>query len=167
MLSTIDNLNDARLSHRHEEFNRQYLNASNFLTVHTMRFCASVCRQPDTARWSSPLIVLDIDGVLDKQIFGFPSTTAAGIRAVSLLHRHDFAAAVNTARTVQEVKEYCNAYGFAGGVAEYGGAIWDATGSPVTAFLPVVVGAAVMCVLAATVDLSRATRHGRPATSPA
>jgi len=48
-----------------------------------------------------------------------------------------------------------------------GGAIWDATGSPVTAFLPVVVGAAVMCVLAATVDLSRATRHGRPATSPA
>jgi len=126
MLSTIDNLNDARLSHRHEEFNRQYLNAWNFLTVHTMRFCASVCRRPDTARWRSPLIVLDIDGVLDKQIFGFPSTTAAGIRAVSLLHRHDFAAAVNTARTVQEVKEYCNAYGFAGGVAEYGGAIWDA-----------------------------------------
>jgi hydroxymethylpyrimidine pyrophosphatase-like HAD family hydrolase len=126
MKTALDNLGDARLAHRHEEFNRQYIDAWNFLTVHTLRLCASVCRRPDTPRWGSPLVVLDIDGVLDKQIFGFPSTTAAGIRAVSLLHAHDVAVAVNTARTVPEVKEYCSAYGFAGGVAEYGGAAWDA-----------------------------------------
>ncbi|HVA25815.1 MAG TPA: MFS transporter [Chloroflexota bacterium] len=36
-----------------------------------------------------------------------------------------------------------------------GGAIWDATGSPVTAFLPAIAGAAAMSWLAATVDLSR------------
>ena len=69
---------------------------------------------------------MDIDGVLDRQVFGFPSTSAAGIQAVSLLHAHDFATAVDTARSMSEVKEYCLAYGFAGGVAEYGSCLWDA-----------------------------------------
>src|SRR5262249_14141965 len=91
-----------------------------------MRFCAGFCRQPEIRRWRDPLVALDIDGVLDKQIFGFPSTTAAGIQAVSLLHAHDLAVVVNTARSMMEVKEYCQAYGFVGGVADYGGAIWDA-----------------------------------------
>ena len=59
-------------------------------------------------------------------VFGFPSTTAAGLKAISLLHSHGLCVAVNTARTVQEVKQYCRAYGFAGGVAEYGGILWDA-----------------------------------------
>ena len=39
-----------------------------------------------------------------------------------------------------------------------GGAIWDATGAPATAFLPVMAGAAIMCWLAATVDLTRGGR---------
>src|SRR4029077_9556312 len=38
---------------------------------------------------------------------------------------HGFAIAANTARTLREVKQYCRAYGFAGGVAEYGSVIWD------------------------------------------
>jgi MFS transporter, CP family, cyanate transporter len=45
-----------------------------------------------------------------------------------------------------------------------GGAVWDATGLPGTAFLPAIVGAVVMCWLAATVDLTRArTRPRGPA----
>jgi hydroxymethylpyrimidine pyrophosphatase-like HAD family hydrolase len=129
VVTALDNLADPRLTHRYQEFNQQYVEALNFLTVHTVRYCASFCHRPSRLRWRAPLVVTDIDGVLDKQIFGFPSTTAAGIRAVSLLHAHDFAIAVNTARSVSEVKEYCSAYGFAGGVAEYGGIIWDAVGS--------------------------------------
>src|SRR2546430_3825630 len=99
MTSAVSNLGDARLSHRHEEFNRQYVDAWNFLTLHTTRLCASACRRPETPRWRAPLVVLDVDGVLDKQIFGFPCTTAAGIRAVSPLPSHQGAVALNTART--------------------------------------------------------------------
>jgi hydroxymethylpyrimidine pyrophosphatase-like HAD family hydrolase len=128
MVTALDNLFDPRLAHRHQVFNQQYVDALNFLTVHTMRLCASFCPRPETVRWHAPLVVTDIDGVLDLQIFGFPSTTAAGIRAVSLLHAHDVAVVMNTARTLSEVKEYCSAYGFVGGVAEYGGVIWDAVG---------------------------------------
>jgi haloacid dehalogenase-like hydrolase len=120
-------LHNSRLLHRHQEFNRLYLEARSFLTLQTLRFCSGLAAKPRTIEWASPLVVLDIDGVLDKQIFGYPSTTAAGILAISLLHTHNQPLAFNTARTVHQMKEYCRAYGCVGGVAEYGSYAWDAT----------------------------------------
>ena len=72
------------------------------------------------------MVVADVDGVLDKQIFGYPSTTAAGILGISLLHAHGLSIALNTARSLEQMKRYCEAYGGTGGVAEYGSAVWDA-----------------------------------------
>lgn len=128
MTDALANLDDGRLSERAQEFNRLYLDAWNFMTAHTARLCGRICGRPATLRWRSPLIVLDIDGVLDKQIFGFPSTSAAGLRALSLLHAHNAAVAANTARPLLQVQEYSRAYGFVGGVAEYGATAWDAVG---------------------------------------
>jgi hydroxymethylpyrimidine pyrophosphatase-like HAD family hydrolase/adenine/guanine phosphoribosyltransferase-like PRPP-binding protein len=108
------------------EFHRRYLDAWNFLITHTVRLCGRVVQKPAAMRWHSPVAVLDIDGVLDKGVIGFPSASAASLQAVTLLHTHDIAIALNTARTLAEVKEYCRAYGFVGGVAEYGAIAWDA-----------------------------------------
>jgi hydroxymethylpyrimidine pyrophosphatase-like HAD family hydrolase len=119
-------LEDPRLPHRRKEFHEQYLSAWNFLVAETVRECGKLCQHPRKICWHSPLVVADIDGVLDRMVFGFPCTTSAGIKAISLLHMHGFAVAVNTARTLEEVKLYCRAYGFAGGVAEYGSILWDA-----------------------------------------
>jgi len=115
-----------QLPHRQPLFHQDFLDAWHFLTVHAARFCGRHCQPPQIPCWRSPLVVLDIDGVLDRRIFGFPGTTAAGIEALALLHAHEFAVAVNTARSALEVKEYCRAYGFVGGVAEYGAYVWDA-----------------------------------------
>ena len=121
------NLNDQGLRHRSQDFNRQYLEAWHFLTSQTARHCGGRTVHPQDARWRSPLVVLDVDGVLDRHVFfTFPSTTAAGIKAVSLLHSHNFVVALNSARSLEEVKDYCEAYGFLGGVAEYGSVMWDA-----------------------------------------
>lgn len=119
-------LQNPRLLHRRREFQQQYISAWNFLVGETIRECGKLCHRPHEIHWHTPLVVTDIDGVLDRMVFGFPSTTAAGIKAISLLHAHGFATAVNTARTLHEVKQYCRAYGFAGGVAEYGSVLWDA-----------------------------------------
>ena len=124
--AALYNLNDPRLSHRHHEFNWSYIDAWDFLTVHTARFCGQLCRPAQPPFWRPPLVVMDIDGVLDKQFFGYPSTTAAGIKALSLLHAHGCALALNTARRLAEVREYCQAYGCVGGVAEYGSVVLDA-----------------------------------------
>jgi len=121
----LENLNDPRMRLRHHEFNQKYIDTWNFLVAHTARFCAKLCHKPAIVRWSSPLAVLDVDGVIDQQVFGYPSTTLAGIQAMSLLHDNGFAIALNTARSVPELKEYCRTYGFAGGVSEYGAHVWD------------------------------------------
>src|SRR5712691_3920304 len=72
------------------------------------------------------MVALDIDGVIDRRLFGFPCTTAAGMEALRLLYAHELSVAVNTARSVAEVKAYCGAYSLAGGVAEHGSYLWDA-----------------------------------------
>jgi haloacid dehalogenase-like hydrolase len=121
------NLNDKRLTHRMNDFNRQYLRAWEFLTLQTARHCGRQCVRPQSRRWQSPLVVLDVDGVLDRNVFfTFPSITAAGMQAVSLLHSHGMAVTLDSARSLYEVKQYCEAYGFVGGVAEYGSSLWDA-----------------------------------------
>lgn len=126
MRSATENLADSRLVDRREEFNQQYLRALDFLVVQTARFCGTLCRSVEAKRRSNQLVVLDVDGVLDRHVFGFPSTTLAGIQAVSVLHAHGIPVVLNTARTLAEVKEYSAAYGFVGGVAEYGAVVWDA-----------------------------------------
>jgi hydroxymethylpyrimidine pyrophosphatase-like HAD family hydrolase len=42
------------------------------------------------------------------------------------LSAHEVSVAVNTARSAAEVKDYCQAYSLAGGVAEHGSYLWDA-----------------------------------------
>jgi hypothetical protein len=128
MSSALAALADPRLSAQSEESNRSYLQAWDFLTVQTASYCGTFCGKPTPVEWSWPLVVLDIDGVVDKRSFGFPCTTAAGIRAFSLLHSHHAAIAFDSARSLSQVREYCAAYGGVGGVAEYGGAVWDAIG---------------------------------------
>ena len=126
MASALDGLVKQQSNARAMELNARYVQAWNFLTRESARFCGALCNAPPTRHWQSPLVVLDIDGVVDRRIFGFPTTTAAGIRALRLLHAHGFAMAIDTARSVREVSEYCNAYGFVGGVAEYGSYVFDA-----------------------------------------
>ena len=111
---------------RQQVFHRQFMAAWDFLTVQAARYCGRQCHPKKAPRWRSPLVLTDIDGVLDRRLFGFPTTTAAGIEALSLLHAKDFSVAVNTARSVSEVKAYCEAYSLAGGIAEHGSYAWDA-----------------------------------------
>ncbi len=111
-----------------QELNRQFLRAWNFLTVQAARYCGSLCPPRKAPEWRGPLVALDIDGVIDRRLFGFPCTSAAGMEALSLFNTHDVSVAVNTARSVSEVKDYCAAYGLSGGVAEHGAYMWDAVG---------------------------------------
>jgi hydroxymethylpyrimidine pyrophosphatase-like HAD family hydrolase len=108
------------------DYHLRFMNAWNFLTVQTARHCGSLCEPRSDMCWRAPLIVLDVDGVLDRRVFGFPCTTAAGLEALSLLNAHHFSVALNTARSAAEVKAYCKAYSLTGGVAEHGSYLWDA-----------------------------------------
>jgi hydroxymethylpyrimidine pyrophosphatase-like HAD family hydrolase len=110
---------------RRHDWNRQFIGARSFAAFHMARYCGRHL-DPAPAVWDTKLCFLDLDGVLDWGLFGFPHTSACGIRALRLLRRNRFAVVLNTARCLHHVREYCRAYRLPGGAAELGSVFYDA-----------------------------------------
>jgi hydroxymethylpyrimidine pyrophosphatase-like HAD family hydrolase len=72
-----------------------------------------------------PLCAVDIDGVLEERWLAFPVIAPAAALALRALNRHGCRVVLATGRSLGEVRERCVAYRLAGGVAEYGAAIYD------------------------------------------
>lgn len=71
-----------------------------------------------------PLVALDCDGVVETDPWGFPATTPGGALALRRLHLHGYRPVLATGRSLDEVRERCETYGLAGGVAEYGSVVY-------------------------------------------
>jgi hydroxymethylpyrimidine pyrophosphatase-like HAD family hydrolase/orotate phosphoribosyltransferase len=125
MDESIRKLNQIRDPSFYALMNWRYIRAWSYLVSETMHQTATFCGGRPVKQWGSLMFVMDIDDVLDKNIFGFPGTTANGVRSLSLLREHGVCSIINTARSLEEVKDYCRYYGFPGGIAEYGSVIWD------------------------------------------
>jgi hydroxymethylpyrimidine pyrophosphatase-like HAD family hydrolase len=80
-----------------------------------------------------PLCGIDIDGVLETDVMGFPALTPVSAQALRALIAHGYRPAVVTGRSLGEVIERCRAYGLAGGVAEYGSATYIRSEDRITA----------------------------------
>jgi hydroxymethylpyrimidine pyrophosphatase-like HAD family hydrolase/hypoxanthine phosphoribosyltransferase len=109
-----------------EELNESYLWARNFLIYQMNQFCARAINKQHIIERANHLFFLDIDGVLDTEILGFPHTTYSGLTALRLLQCHGFSIIPNSGRSIEHVKNYCLTYGLSGGIAEYGSIFWDA-----------------------------------------
>jgi hydroxymethylpyrimidine pyrophosphatase-like HAD family hydrolase len=83
-----------------------------------------------------PLCALDVDGVLETEHLGFPTTSPAGARAVRALVLHGYRPVLATGRSLPEVIERCAPYRLAGGVAEYGSAIYESRSGQATVLVP-------------------------------
>ena len=126
MQQSIGRIDDDKLSSRHREYSDDFIKAWTFTMIQLARYTASFVPKLVVKSSFNTLVVSDVDGVIDQHIIGIPSNTPSGIHALSLLHSHGYPVVLNTARSVYDVKEYCKAYGFMGGVAESGSYIWDA-----------------------------------------
>ena len=122
---SLKKLNMPEYYPNYKMLNAQYVGAWNYMVSETSRRAGGFCKGEPVRHWNEPMFVMDIDDVFDKNILGFPSTTANGIRSLSLLRAHGVCSVINTARSLEEVKTYCKYYGFAGGIAEYGSILWD------------------------------------------
>jgi hydroxymethylpyrimidine pyrophosphatase-like HAD family hydrolase len=127
MASSLMCLADARLTTRHAELNRSYIDAWTFAMTQMARTCGAFVPRPAPPSQPRRIVFSDVDGVIDRYVFDFPTTTRSGIRALALLGAHGIPVYLNTARSGHDVREYCAAYGIAGGVAESGSYLWDAT----------------------------------------
>ncbi len=73
---------------------------------------------------SGPICALDIDGVLEDSRIGTSVLTPSAAEGLHALCAHGFRPVLATGRSLVEVKDRCDRYGLAGGVAEYGGVIY-------------------------------------------
>lgn len=71
-----------------------------------------------------PIVALDCDGVLETDPLGYPATTPAGALALRSLQQHGYRPVLVTGRSLDEVRERCETYNLAGGVAEYGSVVY-------------------------------------------
>ncbi len=108
-----------------EANHNEYQFARNFLVYAMNDFCSRfvTLMRP---RWFAPLFFMDLDGVFDHALLGFPHATESGLRSLELLRTRGHAVVLNTGRGVQDVRNYCAAYGIPGGIAEYGSVFVDA-----------------------------------------
>jgi hydroxymethylpyrimidine pyrophosphatase-like HAD family hydrolase len=74
----------------------------------------------------APLCVVDLDGVLETDRLGYPATGPAGVLALAALRAHGYSPVLATGRSVADVRDRCTVFGLAGGVGEYGAAVYDA-----------------------------------------
>ena len=100
--------------------------ARNFLVHQMSRFSASLLPNRFPLQWTRRLIFIDLDGVFDSNVFDFPQATTSSLIALARLQSHGFSVILNTARSASDVKQYCEAYGLHGGVAESGCIFVDA-----------------------------------------
>ncbi|MGO9482578.1 MAG: HAD hydrolase family protein, partial [Candidatus Kryptoniota bacterium] len=89
------------------------------------KFSASLMEKPGIEIQRTGIFFMDIDGVFDVEVMGFPHTTMSGLKALSLLRLNGYSVVPNTGRSCLHVRNYCASYGFYGGIGEYGSAIVD------------------------------------------
>ena len=106
--------------------NDRYQAARRFLVHEMHRHCATRILEAPGAAWSRTLFSLDLDGVFDCDVLGFPHTSASGLTALALLQGHRYSVIPCTARSIADVRSFCRTYGLPGGLAEDGSVFYDA-----------------------------------------
>jgi hydroxymethylpyrimidine pyrophosphatase-like HAD family hydrolase len=109
-----------------EENHHLYHRARNFLIYSMIEFCSSLINVRRNLQWSDSLFFIDLDGVFDQDILGFPHATYSGLQSLMLLQANRCSVVLNTGRGVEHVRKYCDVYGIQGGVAEFGSVFVDA-----------------------------------------
>jgi hydroxymethylpyrimidine pyrophosphatase-like HAD family hydrolase/adenine/guanine phosphoribosyltransferase-like PRPP-binding protein len=108
-----------------ERWNCRYQSARDFLVYQMNRHCADTLAAAPPPAWSGRLFFLDLDGVYDRDFLGFPHTTPNGLQALRLLKAHGYSVVLNTGRSVEHVRDYCQRFALQGGIAEYGALFVD------------------------------------------
>jgi hypothetical protein len=99
-----------------------------------------------------PLWGIDVDGVLELDVAGFPALTPGSAAALRALTVHGHRPLLVTGRGIADVVERCASYRLAGGVAEYGAAVHVAAGEITDGLIDTTAAATVDRVRAALAD---------------
>jgi hydroxymethylpyrimidine pyrophosphatase-like HAD family hydrolase len=83
------------------------------------------------ASGAAHVCAIDIDGVLETGRLGYSGVTPLGALSLRSLIAHGYSPVLVTGRCAGDVRDRCRAFGLTGGVAEYGAALYIASGDRV------------------------------------
>ncbi|WP_405804694.1 HAD hydrolase family protein [Streptomyces sp. NBC_00210] len=118
--------NAERLAHAGVDIGMTEADARRAQSRAVQQYLAGLFLQDVGTGADGPWCVLDVDGVLETSLSGFPVSTPAGMLALRALRAHGYRVLLATGRSLPEVRDRCRAYGLSGGVAEYGAVAYDA-----------------------------------------
>ncbi len=125
MRKAVESAQRLHLHQYNEAGNERATYARTFLANTMNHFAAGLLQNSVGRQWTKKLFFLDLDGVYDTEVLGFPHTTISGVQAVACLQRDGWSIVLNTGRSIHHVKSYCTTYNFQGGIAEYGSVFFD------------------------------------------
>jgi hypothetical protein len=70
-----------------------------------------------------PLVALDVDGVIESEVFGFKAPSPSSVLAIRALVQHGYRPVVVSGRCVDDVRQLVSKFRMTAGVAEYGSAL--------------------------------------------
>lgn len=108
-----------------EDFARELIAAERILTNTVNGYLAGIYLSNIAGRETGDIWALDLDDTLETDQLGFQATSPAGAIALRTLAAHDQLVLTSTGRSLAEVRDRCETYGIAGGIAEYGSVAWD------------------------------------------
>ncbi len=120
----IEEIKENNIKETCDQFNRRYLECRNFLVYSFNNFCSGLLKHEKTED-KNKFFFLDLDGVFDTEILGFPHTTISALKGISMLAERGYDVIPNTGRSINDVRNYCCTYDFNAGIGEYGSVIWD------------------------------------------
>jgi hydroxymethylpyrimidine pyrophosphatase-like HAD family hydrolase/hypoxanthine phosphoribosyltransferase len=109
-----------------EKNNEIYLYTRNWLIYSMNEYCSTTAGCAKQSSWTDSLFFMDLDGVFEQTLLGFPHATHKGLQSLALLRDTGHSIVLNTGRSVENVRNYCETYGLPGGIAEYGSVFVDA-----------------------------------------
>jgi hypothetical protein len=104
--------------------NSKYINDQEYMSTLYLEYLSSFIRQPRRRTAQKEYVLMDIDQMINKDLWEFPTITMGGIRSISSLHQQGIPFVLKSSRSFDEVKAYCTYLLADGGVAEHGSVLW-------------------------------------------
>jgi hypothetical protein len=107
--------------------NMKYLNDRQYISRFFMEYFSRMVKWVRRKAHRHCCLVLDIDFMMNRQLWEFPIMTLQGIRNIAQLHGQGYRLFIRSARSLPEVRDYCNLFGIDGALAENGSVLWCRT----------------------------------------
>jgi len=100
----------------------------NYGSRFSMEYLRGMTQWPRKKNRGATGLIVDFDGLLNRDVWEFPVLTTAGVKTLLLLHKQGYPLFARSSASIDEVIHYCDYCCIDGGIAEHGAVLWDRGG---------------------------------------